>query len=126
MQGEFNCCSVCVCRASSDSHERHRHGEQVAYNHVPGTDFSNRHTYKCVNTPSNIHRNQIGAQEIRDAVNNDLASKGFTLDSGEKADLYVGYQCSVDQERQWSIWGMGGGLRWCGGMGTDRSFYCLS
>lgn len=39
---------------------------------------------------SNVHRNQIVSQEIRDAVNNDLAAKGFTLASGKKADLYVG------------------------------------
>ena len=95
--------------------------QQVAYNYMPGTDFSKYHTYKWVNIPSNVHPNQIVVQEIREAVNNDLAAKGFTLASGEKADLYVGYQCSVDQERQWNAWGMGGGLRWGGGMGTATS-----
>ena len=95
--------------------------QQVAYNYMPGTDFSKYHTYKWVDIPSNVHPNQIVAQEIRDAVNNVLAAKGFTLATGEKADLYVGYQCSVDQEREWNAWGMGGGLRWGGGMGTATS-----
>jgi len=94
--------------------------QQVTYNFMPGTDFTKYHTYKWVEIPSNIHPNQIVDAEIRQAVNNVLADKGFTLVTGEKADLYVGYQCSVDQERQWSAWGMGGGLRW-GGMGTATS-----
>ena len=93
--------------------------QQVVYNYMPGTDFSKYHTYKWVDIPSNVHPNQIVAQEIRDAVNNVLAAKGFTL-TADKADLNVGYQCSVDQEREWSAWGMGGGLRW-GGMGSAES-----
>lgn len=95
--------------------------QQVTYNFMPGTDFSKYHTYKWVDIPSNVHPNQIVAQEIRDAVNNVLATKGFTLATGDKADLYVGYQCSVDREREWNAWGMGGGLRWGGGMGTAES-----
>lgn len=64
--------------------------QQVAYNYTPGSDFSKYYTYQWVHIPSNVHRNQIVSQEIRDAVNNDLAAKGFTLASGKKADLYVG------------------------------------
>lgn len=94
--------------------------QQVVYNYMPGTDFSKYHTYKWVDIPSNVHPNQIVAQEIRDAVNNVLAAKGFTLVTADKADLNVGYQCSVDQEREWSAWGMGGGLRW-GGMASAES-----
>jgi hypothetical protein len=94
--------------------------QQVVYNFMPGTDFSKYHTYKWVDIPSNVHPNQIVAQEIRDAVNNVLAAKGFALATGDKADLNVGYQCSVDQERQWNAWGMGGGLRW-GGMASAES-----
>lgn len=94
--------------------------QQVVYNFMPGTDFTKYHTYKWVEIPSNVHPNQIVDQEIRQAVNNVLSSKGFTLATGDKADLNVGYQCSVDKEREWSAWGMGGGLRW-GGMGTATS-----
>jgi len=94
--------------------------QDVHYNFMPGTNFSKYHTYKWIEIPSNVHPNQIVDQEIRQAVNNLLASKGFTQANADKADLYVGYQCSVDQERQWNAWGMGGGLRW-GGMGTATS-----
>ena len=97
------------------------YAQDVRYNFMPGTDFTKYHTFKWVDIPSNVHPNQIVAQEIRDAVNNVLAAKGFTPATGDKADIYVGYQCSVDQEREWNAWGMGGGLRWGGGMGTAES-----
>jgi hypothetical protein len=90
--------------------------QQVHYDFMPGTNFSQYHTYMWVDIPSDVHPNQIVSQEIKDAVNNVLATKGLTLSTSGTADLYVGYQCSVDQERQWSAWGMGGRLM--GGMGT--------
>jgi Domain of unknown function (DUF4136) len=94
--------------------------QQVTYNFMPGVNFSNFHTYKWVEIPGGIHPNQIVDQEIRQAINTVLAGKGFTLATGDKADLYVGYQCFIQQQRQWNAWGMGGGLRW-GGMGSATS-----
>ena len=91
--------------------------QDVTYNFMPGTDFTKYHTYKWVQIPSNIHPNQIVDQEIKEAINNQLQAKGYTLATGDKADLYVGYQCSVDQERQWNAWGMRG----FGGMGQATS-----
>ena len=93
--------------------------QQVHYNFMPGTDFSKYHTFKWVDIPSNVHPNQIISQEIKDAVNNVLATKGLTPATGDTADIYVGYQCSVDQERQWNAWGSGGRLM--GGMGSATS-----
>ncbi len=93
--------------------------QDVRYNFMPGTDFSKYHTFKWVDIPSNVHPNQIVEQEIKQAVNNVLASKGLTLATGDTADVYVGYQCSVDQERQWNAWGSGGRLM--GGMGSATS-----
>jgi hypothetical protein len=92
--------------------------QQVHYNFMPGTDFSKYHTYMWVDIPSNVHPNQIVSQEIKEAVNNTLAGKGLTLSTSGTADLYVGYQCSVDQERQWNAWGGG---RLMGGMGSATS-----
>jgi hypothetical protein len=73
-----------------------------------------------VEIPGGVHPNQIVDQEIKQAVNSVLAGKGFTLATGDKADLYVGYQCFIQQQRQWNAWGMGGGLRW-GGMASATS-----
>jgi uncharacterized protein DUF4136 len=79
--------------------------QQVTYNYMPGTDFSKYHSFKWVDIPSNMHPNRIVDQEIKDAVNNLLAAKWVMPVSGDTADLYVGYQCSVDQERRWNAWG---------------------
>jgi Domain of unknown function (DUF4136) len=95
-------------------------GQDVRYNFMPGTDFSKFHTYRWVNIEGGAHPNQIMDAEIKQAVDSQLASKGMTKTDSDKADLYVGYQIAVDQEKQWNGYGMGGGLRW-GGMASATS-----
>jgi Domain of unknown function (DUF4136) len=94
--------------------------QDVKYNFMPGTDFSKYHTYKWVNIEGGSHPNQIVDAEIKQSVDSQLASKGMTKTDSDKADLYVGYQIAVDQEKQWNAYGMGGGVRW-GGMGSATS-----
>jgi Domain of unknown function (DUF4136) len=94
--------------------------QDVKYNFMPGTDFSKFHTYKWVNVEGAAHPNQIVDAEIKQAVDSQLAAKGLTKTEDERADLYVGYQIAVDQEKQWNAYGMGGGVRW-GGMETATS-----
>jgi len=94
--------------------------QDVTYNFMPGTNFSQFHTYKWVAIQGAVYPNQILDAEIKDAVNSQLQAKGLTLTTGDKADLYVGYQTTVDQQRQWNAYGMGGGWRF-GGMGTATS-----
>lgn len=94
--------------------------QDVRYNFMPGTDFSKYHTYKWVTIDGGTHPNQIVDAEIKQAVDSQLAMKGLTKTDSDKADLYVGYQIAVDQEKQWNGFGMGGGLRW-GGMATATS-----
>lgn len=95
-------------------------GQDVRSNYMPGTDFSKYHSYKWISIEGGQHPNQIMDAEIRQAVDAQLASKGLTKTADEKADLYVGYQIAVDQEKQWNGFGMGGGLRW-GGMAQATS-----
>ena len=91
--------------------------QDVKYNFMPGTDFSKYHTYKWVSIEGGAHPNQIMDAQIKQAVDSQLTSKGLTKTTDDKADLYVGYQIAVDQEKQWNAYGMGGGVRF-GGMGT--------
>jgi hypothetical protein len=91
--------------------------QDVTHNFMPGTDFSKFHTYKWVNIEGGVHPNQIVDAQIKQSVDSQLASKGLTKTDSDKADLYVGYQVAVDQEKQWNGYGMGGGVRW-GGMAT--------
>jgi len=94
--------------------------QDVRTNYMPGTDFSQYHTYKWIVIQSNIHPNQIVDAEIKQAVDAQLQAKGLTKTDSDQADIYVGYQCAVDQEKQWNGFGMGGGLRW-GGMASATS-----
>lgn len=94
--------------------------QDVTTNYMPGTNFANYHTYKWVAIEGGAHPNQIVDAQIKQAIDSQLATKGLTKTDGEKADLYVGYQVSVDQEKQWNAYGMGGGLRW-GGMASAQS-----
>ena len=93
--------------------------QDVTYNFMPGTDFSKFHTYKWVSIEGGAHPNQIMDQEIRQDIDAQLASKGMTKTDNDKADLYIGYQVAVDQERQWNAWGTGRGFG--GGMGSATS-----
>jgi Domain of unknown function (DUF4136) len=92
--------------------------QDVKTNSMPGVDFSKFHTYKWVPIGSGAHPNQIVDQEIKQSVDSQLASKGLSKTDDDKADLYIGYQIAVDQQKQWNAYGTGGGLRWGGGMGT--------
>jgi hypothetical protein len=94
--------------------------QDVRYNFMPGTDFSKYHTYKWVAIEGGAHPNQIMDAQIKQSVDSQLASKGMTKSDSDKADLYVGYQIAVDQEKQWNGYGMGGGVRW-GGMASATS-----
>ena len=90
-------------------------GQDVHHNSMPGVDFSKYHTYKWVNIEGGAHPNQIVDAEIKQSIDSQLASKGLTKTDGDNADLYVGYQVAVDQEKQWNAWGTGRGFG--GGMG---------
>jgi len=93
--------------------------QDVSYNSMPGTNFPKYHTYKWVSIEGGAHPNQIIDAEIKQAVDQQLATKGLTKTDAEKADLLVGYQVAVDQQKQWNAYGMGRGFG--GGMGTATS-----
>jgi Domain of unknown function (DUF4136) len=93
--------------------------QDVTSNYMPGTDFSKYHTYKWVVIEGGAHPNQIVDAEIKQAVDSQLATKGLAKTDGETADLLVGYQTAVNQQKQWNAYGMGG-FRF-GGMGTATS-----
>jgi Domain of unknown function (DUF4136) len=101
---------TCVAAIAQDVHS----------NFMPGTNFAKYHTYKWVTIEGAAHPNQIVDAEIKQSVDSQLAAKGLTKTDTDNADLYVGYQTAVNQEKQWNAYGMGGGIRW-GGMATATS-----
>lgn len=94
--------------------------QDVRSNAMPGADFSKYHTYKWVAVAGATQPNQIVDAEIKQAVDAQLSAKGLTKATGDQADLYVGYQTAVSQQKQWNAYGEGG--RWFGGgMATVNS-----
>src|SRR5262245_31533786 len=95
--------------------------QSVNTNYVPGTDFSKYHSYKWVAVDGSKDVDQIMDQQIKSAVDKQLATKGFTKKDSDPVDMYVGYQVAIDQEKELNAWGGGGmgmGWRFNGGMGT--------
>ncbi len=98
--------------------------QDVRYN-AADTDFTKYKTYKWVTIEGVTYPDQIVDSQIKNAIETQFAKKGLTKTEEEKADLYVGYQLAVKQEREWTTYGMGGawgyGPRWGGGIGTATS-----
>jgi len=86
--------------------------QDVKYNYDTTVDFAKYHTYEWVSLPT-AHPDQLIDREIRRDIEAQLADKGLAPATGTP-DIQVGYQISVDQERQWNAWGMVG-------MGTATS-----
>lgn len=94
--------------------------QDIKTNYVPGTDFSKYKTYKWVNVEGAERPDQILDQQIRQAIDTQLASKSFTKSDDEKADLYVAYQLSITHQQEWNAYGTGP-RRWGSGMATATS-----
>lgn len=93
--------------------------QDTTSNAMPGINFSKYHTYKWVTIEGGSHPNQIVDAEIQQAVDQQLATKGLTKTDADNADLLIGYQIAVDQQKQWNAYGVGRGFG--GGMGTATS-----
>lgn len=94
--------------------------QDIKTNYVPGTDFSKYKTYKWVKVGGTEQPDQILDQQIRQAVDAQLASKSLTKSDDPKADLYVAYQLSITHQQEWNAYGTGA-RRWGGGMATATS-----
>jgi hypothetical protein len=92
--------------------------QDVRYNFLPGTDFSQYKTYKWVRVPNAQYPNQILDAQIMQSIDAQLGMKGLTKTEGDTADLIVAYQAAVNQEKQWNSYSTGGDMwgygRWGG------------
>jgi len=101
--------------------------QKVRYNFLPGTDFSRFKTYKWVEIAGANYPNQLIDSQIKQSIDRQLSTKGLQRTDNDFADLYVGYQAAVNQEKQWNsyssggdMWGYGGWYGW-GGMSTTTT-----
>jgi hypothetical protein len=94
---------------------------------MPGTDFSKYHTYAWVDEVQGVpavggRPDQILDTQVKQAIDSQMAAKGFTKVVEGKPDLLLGYQLAIDREKQingfangWGG-GFGGWSPWGGGM----------
>jgi len=99
-------------------------GQDVRYNFDKSADFSKFKTYKWVPLKDAAKPNDLIDKQIIAAVDAELAAKGLSKVDADNADLYIGYQAGIGQEKQFtsynSDWGYGGGWGrggWYGGGG---------
>ena len=91
--------------------------QKVRYNFMPGTNFSKFKTYKWVNISGAEYPNQLIDNQIRQSIDRQLGSKGLQKTETDDADIYVGYQAAVNQEKQWNAYSTGGDYWGYGGWG---------
>jgi uncharacterized protein DUF4136 len=91
--------------------------QDVRYNFDKATNFSAFKTYKWVAIKGATQLSDLADRQIKTAVDAELTLKGLTKSDAETADLYIGYQAGIGQEKEYtsfdSGWGYGPG--WGGG-----------
>jgi Domain of unknown function (DUF4136) len=104
--------------------------QDVRYNFDQSADFSKFKTYKCVSIKNAAQIDELTAQQITQTIDAELAKKGLTKSDADNADLYIGYQTAIGQEKQLDVyntgWGYGPGwgpgwYGYHGGMGTTTA-----
>jgi len=101
--------------------------QDVRYNFAAGQDFSKYKTYKWVQIKGADQLDNLAEQQLKTAVDAELGTKGLTKTEVDNADLFLAYQVSLGQEKQFNTfdtgWGYGPGWGggWYGGGGGGMS-----
>ena len=101
--------------------------QDVRYNFDKSADFSKFKTYRWVPIKDAAKVSDLVDKQIKEAIDAELATKGLTKVEGDDANLYIGYQPSVGEEKQFNSystgWGYGPGWGggWYGGMGSTTT-----
>lgn len=99
--------------------------QDVRYNFDKSTDFSKFKTYKWVPIKGAAFPDELIDKNIKAAVDAQLAAKGLTKTDAESADLFIGYQGAVGEEKELTAyntgWGAGPGWWRAGGVSTAQT-----
>jgi Domain of unknown function (DUF4136) len=91
--------------------------QDVRYNFDKQADFSAFKTYKWVVIKDAAQLTDLVDRQVKAAVDVELSKKGLLRADSDPADLLIGYQAAIDQEKQYTSfdtgWGYGPG--WYGG-----------
>jgi hypothetical protein len=104
--------------------------QDVRYNFDKHAKFDAFKTYKWV-VMKDGQLSDLPDRQVKAAVDAELAKKGLTKTDADSADLYVGYQAAISQEKQYTSfdsgwgygpgWGYGGWYGGGGGMTTGQT-----
>jgi hypothetical protein len=98
--------------------------QDVRFNFDKQATFGTFKTYKWVPIKGAAPLNELTDRQVKAALDTELSKKNLTLSSTDAADLYIGYQAAIDQEKEITSydtgWGYGPGWYgpgWYGGGG---------
>src|SRR5262245_22691876 len=98
--------------------------QDVRYNFDKQANFGAFKTYKWVTIKGANQLSDLADRQVKAAVDAELSKKGLTKSESDTADLYIGYQAGVGQEKEYTSfdtgWGYGPGSYgggWYGGGG---------
>jgi len=100
--------------------------QDVRYNFAKDAKFSDYKTFKWVDVIKGSDQvNPITDNQIKAAIEAELATKGLTKTDSDDADLYIGYQTAIGTEKQFTSYstGWGYGPGWGGGWYGYRGGY---
>jgi hypothetical protein len=102
--------------------------QDVRYNFDKGANFPKYKTYKWVQIKDTPQLPQLADQQVKSAIEAELMKKGLMKSTGDEADLWIGIQFAVNQEKEFSSYssdfgyGSGWGRGWYGGgMGSTMT-----
>lgn len=99
--------------------------QDVRYNFDKDANFGGFKTYKWVKIKDGGTVNDLVDKQIMDSIDAELAKKGLAKTDADTADLYIGYQVAVGQEKQYTSydtgWGYGPGWGRAGWYGAGGS-----
>lgn len=103
--------------------------QDVRYDFDKDKDFSKYKTYKWVAIKGADLPDELTARQVSAAIDAELATKGLTKTEGDTADLYIGYETAIGQEKEFTSyntgWGYGpgwGGGWYGGGMSSTTTY----
>jgi hypothetical protein len=101
--------------------------QDVRYDFDKEKDFSKYKTYKWVPIKGADLPDELTQKALTSAIDTELAAKGLTKTDSDNADLYIGYQTAIAQEKEFTSyntgWGYGPGWGggWYGGGGMSST-----
>ncbi len=88
------------------------YAQDIHFNYDRNTNFASYRTYQWVDIPGGTVSDQLMDQNIKRAIDEQLSQRGLARVQAN-ADLFVGYQAAVSQEKSVTFYGTG--PRWFGG-----------